>query len=535
MFLLKNFLLIGKMFLCAVVFFVTAVIFAAGPVLGVETQSSRDQIGEFLKRFKFPVEYVQSDAGTPSIKTTLRGVETLLQLGDCDAEQVRCKDLAFIASFPGIPKPTIKQVVDANGVWPFVRLFQTSDENVLGAELDISLVAGDLGTRLSVGVDLWTEIVKALKRGLIIDSQRYKLRTKTRANLMTASYTAAGLLTRQSKDTPIKKWLFLVTADALDIWLKATGYTTFSASDTWQREMSFKAANLEMSVSPRICNKKLKHCGAVGFNYVYEMPKGVNRKSLNLWNEREWYVKAYHLDDKLVMLEMDLVVFDGMSKVDFDHYLAIWRGQIEGFDKFVTGKEADTAALAQNSTPAISVVEKTPGMPGSASDTPVFDIAACFIKYGQNEYPERNCGTMANQIIQSCVAAADQDNNEDKGAYNCIGLVANPCLDSAFVLSANVEGKKPAGDSQERKMSCLAAEYNAWMDLVQTDLKALDPHVDKIGVKYLKDITDTWKAYWTAMCRFVGTAYEGKGKVTAGSPAGSKLPPDMLLIFTAFE
>ena len=471
-------------FIFAVVFALAGMTFGAMLARAEEPQTTRDQIARLLERLRFPVQYIMSEAGTPSIKTSIHTVDTLLQLGNCGTQQVNCEDVAFIASLSDLGKPALNQIVAANGTWPFVRIFRDSEKGEVGVEFDMTLISGDMDARLSAGFDLWGDIVKALKKGLTIASERYEIARKTRGSAMTAVFPAAGVLMAQSKDTPADKWLHLVTADTLDRMLKKRGIETFSTSNLWHRELSIKIDGLEMAISPAICNKKFKHCGEVVFSYVYDLPSGVDINKLNEWNQREWYVKAYPLDEKMVMLEMDLAVFDGISEVDFDHYINSWQGGISSFQSFITDEETKTEKPGVDS----------PSM--TNNDTDQSEIATCFVKHSNDGNPEKTCEPIAIRIITDCLKKADEDVDKRKGSYHCIGLVANPCIDSAW------------GVNESRYVTCVMTEEKIWLDIVKNNLEQMKTRLPKAQKQHLIAMERAFLTYRREHCGIVRSLQE---------------------------
>jgi hypothetical protein len=138
-------------------------------------------------------------------------------------------------------------------------------------------------------------------------------------------------------------------------------------------------------------------------------------------------------------------------------------------------------------------------------------VTACFNRLAEKAPPAKDsfssnlanmrqgksCNQIALQVMQQCVAAFDADDENVPDLYHCIGKVANPCMESKW-----------AG-TEMRKVICIRAEEQFWLDMVHEKLKLLKSLFDDPLKSKLKTMEQTFFRYRNGKCGIVRSTFEG--------------------------
>lgn len=107
------------------------------------------------------------------------------------------------------------------------------------------------------------------------------------------------------------------------------------------------------------------------------------------------------------------------------------------------------------------------------------------------------CEPVAQDVIDGCLAELAADNDDDKDTYRCIGVVANPCMTSAFASSAF------------RKVVCIGAEEAAWgRHLDQNRAKLRARLVTEETKKQFEETDKAFYALRDLQCGLTRTVFE---------------------------
>lgn len=292
-----------------------------------------EEVAKLLENLNFPATPGTSDVGTPTIETRFGDVDTTIQLGDCSGEPATCRDAAFIAEFDATDAPPLADIVAANWNWSFIRLFADPDSNTIGAEMDVTLVSGDVDVRLSVVIDLWRNATSALSRQITIEPPDDVMDGDAFTSAMAAILPVEGLL-GDNDDQPPELKLVKVTPSGVAGMLEELGYAPELQKGGKFEMYRLDVGEIDTLVGARLCSSKLKHCGALTFVHIREAPQGATPELLNRFNGEEWFVRVFPVEEGRLFFSMELSVFDGLSPTDLERYLDAWEGTVAGFDDF---------------------------------------------------------------------------------------------------------------------------------------------------------------------------------------------------------
>lgn len=85
------------------------------------------------------------------------------------------------------------------------------------------------------------------------------------------------------------------------------------------------------------------------------------------------------------------------------------------------------------------------------------------------------CRPVADKVVRECLTRIDQSDDDPKDYYPCIGIAANPCIDSAWATN------------DFRRVVCAGAEEKTWLNIVHASL-------DKLKTKVSDKLMPTLKA-----------------------------------------
>lgn len=109
----------------------------------------------------------------------------------------------------------------------------------------------------------------------------------------------------------------------------------------------------------------------------------------------------------------------------------------------------------------------------------------------------RACNEHAAEVIRACVAEVGTNGTDTKDYHSCIGAVANPCIDSAFA------------STEFRKVICIGAEEQVWLDLIREYLAALNVALSENAKAGIADIEKAFFNYRDLKCGLFRTVFEG--------------------------
>ena len=299
---------------------------------------SREAIAEVLKVLKFPVTYMTSEAGSPTIETRFGDIATTLQFGDCEGAPPVCKDLAFIATFDEVEVPALADIVARNENWNFVKITLDPGAGVPGAEMDLTMISGDPQIRLAAAIDIWRSLAEGLADGFPMSPPPSVLSNKVLDSAMTASPAMASALFAPDPDIPASRQLQIVNAETLAAMLKELGYETTPANDDGTM-MWVDVDGVKSIASPRVCNRKQNHCGLLSLVHIRDPRRNETMEKINDFNISEWFVRAFRVDTGQTLFSFDAPVFDGLSRDDLERYLSIWAGTVSAYDSYIDAEE----------------------------------------------------------------------------------------------------------------------------------------------------------------------------------------------------
>ena len=105
------------------------------------------------------------------------------------------------------------------------------------------------------------------------------------------------------------------------------------------------------------------------------------------------------------------------------------------------------------------------------------------------------------QAIQSCI----KEKEAKEGADRCIGIIANPCLDT------------PEGQSTQGQAGCYRREHLVWDDILnETYRRLLGSFEGKLKAQ-LRDVQRTWLEARKQQCGFYSDVIKGSLAIPIGA------------------
>lgn len=107
------------------------------------------------------------------------------------------------------------------------------------------------------------------------------------------------------------------------------------------------------------------------------------------------------------------------------------------------------------------------------------------------------CAPIAEETIHTCLTEIDQAEDDIKDYYGCIGLVANPCIDSAWATN------------EFRSVVCIGTEEKVWLDIVHDSLDQLKTRLGtELGAR-VEAMEKKFFAYRDEQCGLMRALREG--------------------------
>jgi len=97
------------------------------------------------------------------------------------------------------------------------------------------------------------------------------------------------------------------------------------------------------------------------------------------------------------------------------------------------------------------------------------------------------------RAIQSCIKEKTANNEADR----CIGIIANPCLDT------------PDGQSTHGQSQCYQREHLVWDDILNESYRRLQKELNEKQRKSLREVQRTWIEARKQQCGFYSDFHEG--------------------------
>jgi hypothetical protein len=137
------------------------------------------------------------------------------------------------------------------------------------------------------------------------------------------------------------------------------------------------------------------------------------------------------------------------------------------------------------------------------------------------------CEPVAEKVIRECLARIDQSDDAPKDYYPCIGIAANPCIDSAWATN------------EFRRVVCAGAEEKTWLNIVHASLDKLKTKVSDKFMPTLKAMEKNFFAYRNKKCSLMREAYDKKEPLLAygacTTETAARFAIDLRDIVQAFE
>lgn len=105
------------------------------------------------------------------------------------------------------------------------------------------------------------------------------------------------------------------------------------------------------------------------------------------------------------------------------------------------------------------------------------------------------------RAIQDCIKEKDSKNEADR----CIGIVANPCLDT------------PDGQSTQGQAGCYRREHLVWDDILNETYKRLQGQLDGKLKTQLRDLQRAWIESRKQQCQFYYDVIKGSMAIPIGA------------------
>ena len=97
------------------------------------------------------------------------------------------------------------------------------------------------------------------------------------------------------------------------------------------------------------------------------------------------------------------------------------------------------------------------------------------------------------RAIQSCIKEKSANNEADR----CIGIIANPCLDT------------PDGQSTHGQSQCYQREHLVWDDILNESYRRLQKQLNEKQRRSLREVQRTWIEARKQQCGFYSDFHEG--------------------------
>jgi uncharacterized protein YecT (DUF1311 family) len=131
----------------------------------------------------------------------------------------------------------------------------------------------------------------------------------------------------------------------------------------------------------------------------------------------------------------------------------------------------------------------------------VFFFAIALFAFGGAVSAQEKLRAEDSRAIQSCI----KEKESKEGADRCIGIIANPCLDT------------PAGQSTHGQADCYRREHLVWDDILNETYRRLQGQFEGKLKNQLRDVQRTWLEARKLQCGFYADVIQGSLAIPTGA------------------
>lgn len=128
-------------------------------------------------------------------------------------------------------------------------------------------------------------------------------------------------------------------------------------------------------------------------------------------------------------------------------------------------------------------------------------IVVFAISFGAASTQELKLNAEDSRAIQSCI----KEKESKEGADRCIGIIANPCLDT------------PAGQSTQGQAECYRREHLVWDDILNETYRRLQGQFEGKLKTQLRDVQRAWLESRKLQCGFYTDVIQGTLAIPVGA------------------
>ena len=103
----------------------------------------------------------------------------------------------------------------------------------------------------------------------------------------------------------------------------------------------------------------------------------------------------------------------------------------------------------------------------------------------------RQCQQLADEVIQACLGEIDNGVDDAESSYACIGIVANPCMDSDWAID------------EFRSVVCIGTEEAVWLQILHTSLDSMRSVLTDDQNQQLVSMQEAFFEYRNAKCGLI--------------------------------
>jgi uncharacterized protein YecT (DUF1311 family) len=131
----------------------------------------------------------------------------------------------------------------------------------------------------------------------------------------------------------------------------------------------------------------------------------------------------------------------------------------------------------------------------------IFFFAIALFAFGGAVSAQEKLRAEDSRAIQSCI----KEKESKEGADRCIGIIANPCLDT------------PAGQSTQGQADCYRREHLVWDDILNETYRRLQGQFEGKLKTQLRDVQRTWLEARKLQCGFYADVIQGSLAIPTGA------------------
>jgi uncharacterized protein YecT (DUF1311 family) len=131
----------------------------------------------------------------------------------------------------------------------------------------------------------------------------------------------------------------------------------------------------------------------------------------------------------------------------------------------------------------------------------IFFFAIALFAFGGAVSAQEKLRAEDSRAIQSCI----KEKESKEGADRCIGIIANPCLDT------------PAGQSTQGQADCYRREHLVWDDILNETYRRLQGQFEGKLKTQLRDVQRTWLEARKLQCGFYADVIQGSLAIPIGA------------------